>query len=371
MNNQVEIKPHEAEVKDDILFENTNRAGVITLDRPAALNALSLNMIEPIVPHYKKWAQDPHIYGIVMQSTTERAFCAGADVRQVVHAMADDPKIIETYFRTEYETNWAIFSFFKPTVPLIDGIVMGGGVGLSAYGTHCIMAENTRFAMPEVGIGLFPDVGMNYVLSRLPHSIGVYLALTGREITASDCYFLEIASQTVRRDKFPQIYAAMIESDPIDTVLKDLHEDFGPSEIAQYTSVIDRIFSGESVEEIFAKLREEIQNTSSAYRGWAKTIVQDMRSKSPLSLKVTLRLLQEGRKQESLKGSLELDYHLVRRFADDSDFKEGVRATLIDKDYRPKWKHKSIEDVSDTLVDDYFEGSGKATLNFIDYGIRH
>lgn len=352
---------------EHIIFENANRSGIITLNRPKARNALTLEMLEPIKEHFKNWAKDPHIYGVVIESTQDTAFCAGGDIRQIRDKLMQTTEEALHYFKTEYETNGSLNGFLKPTIPLIDGIVMGGGIGLSAYGTHMIMAENTRFAMPEVSIGLFPDVGTNFLLSRLPAYVGFYLALTGRSITAADCFAYDIASHTVLRRDFPLIRAAMIEADPIDTILAPLQQDFGPSELKALEPVIEKIFSAPRVEDIYVKLEEEMGNTNSQYRSWAKETLGDMRQKSPLSLKVTLRLLQEGKNCETLNQSLEMDYNLMTRFLDESDFAEGVRALLIDKDNSPNWKHKSIEDVSDTLIDSYFSSHEHNILNFVEY----
>ncbi|MEM7619626.1 MAG: enoyl-CoA hydratase/isomerase family protein [Pseudomonadota bacterium] len=353
-----------------ITLENSNRCGLITLDRPEALNALSLDMINPIKPNYKKWAKDPHIYGVVMQSAHDRAFCAGADVRYILWALEHDKSLIQQYFKAEYETDWAVCSFFKPTVPLINGYVMGGGIGLSVYGTHFIMAEKAVFAMPEINLGLFPDVGMSYLLSRLPNHLGTYLALTGHSLSPSECYALEIASHTVRSSDFPKIRNAMHEADPIDTILDELHQDFGLPAIDQHIPFIKRAFDTDSIEGIFAKLQEEGEASNSSHKEWATSILKELQKKSPLSLKITLRLLQKAKTFQNLKEALNLDYNLMCHFIESSDFKEGIKSTLIDKSYSPTWQHKSIEDVSDHLIDGYFTFSSPKALDFIDYNIR-
>lgn len=337
--------------------EKVNRCGVITLDRPEALNALSSDMIEKIDQLYIDCLPDPHIYGMVIESSSAKAFCAGADVRSMVKLLPDGADEIRKCFQIEFQHNWNLEQFNKPNIALIDGVVMGGGVGLSLYGTHRVMGSKTKFAMPEVNIGLFPDVGATYFLSRLQGGTGLYLALTGSSITASDCLYLGIASHTIPSEKFPEIKEAMIEAEPIDPVLDGLQTDFGVSELAGLQEVIDRTFTGNSLEDVFANLEKEADDGWSKHSDWARDMSESLQTKCPLSLKIAFRQIKEAKEFTSLKQALEMDMRIVSRMVENENFKEGVQAVLIDKDRAPVWQPETYRDVTDEMVDVFFAPS--------------
>ncbi len=337
--------------------EKVNRCGLITLDRSEALNALTSDMIDKIDQLYIDCLPDPHIYGMVVESTSEKAFCAGADVRSMIRLLPDGVDEIRKCFQKEFQHNWTLEQFNKPNISLIDGVVMGGGVGISLYGTHRVMGKNTKFAMPEVNIGLFPDVGATYFLSRLPEGIGLYLALTGNTITASDCLYLGIASHTISAEKFPEIREAMIEAEPIDAILDKIQEDFGPSELSGLQETIGRTFTGDSLEDVFSNLEKEADDGWSKHSDWARDISESLREKCPLSLKIAFRQIKEARKFTSLKQALEMDMRIATRMVENENFKEGVQAVLIDKNGAPVWHPATYEEVSDELVETFFEKS--------------
>ena len=352
---------------EHVTLEKVGRCGLITLNRPKALNALSHTMLEEIDSSYHTWINDPDIYGIVLQSTNERAFCAGADIRLLYDWLkAGEMQKVTDFFRLEYQHNWNLELFNKPNVPLIDGIVMGGGVGISIYGTHCVMGKDTQFAMPEVSIGLYPDIGASYVLSRMPHNIGFYLGLTGRSISAPDCLFLHIASHTISKENFPKIRDAMIESDPIDPVLDNLQEDFGESEIEHLSRVIEETFCGDSVEDILANLDEVANMPDKPQAEWAKETAGLIRSKAPFGLKIAFRTIQLAESFNSLKDALEVDFRIISRLAAKPDLMEGVRAMLVEKDQAPQWSPESLADVTDEMVEACFEPLGDNELNLDD-----
>lgn len=347
---------------DEITLQKENRAGLITLNRPKALNAFTLDMIRKREEALKTWISDPHIYGVVQNSAVDNVFSVGGDLRAIYEwKQRDAPELIGV-FREEYQQNWHLEIFKKPTVSLVDGLVMGGGVGMTIYGTHFVAGENTRFAMPETGIGFFPDVGASYFLSQLPGKLGLYMGLTGYVADAADLYFLDIATHVIANKHYDAIREAMIEADPVDDVLEELHDDPGPAALAQRQQVIDRIFSRNSVENILDALDRE----TGEHAEWAQETAETLRQKAPISLKVTFRLLQDRASNTSLKAALQTDFRLASRFIQDDNFFEGIRALLIDKDKAPKWQPARLEDITDDMVDRYFEGLGDEELELTD-----
>lgn len=342
-------------VTSDVSFRDEGRCGFITLNRPQMLNALNHEMVQAMEVQYVKWAAVARIYGVVVEAAPCRAFCCGGDLRTL---NLDDPDAAMAYFRDEYQLNWTLETFTKPNVALIDGVVMGGGVGISLYGTHRVASENFTFAMPEVAIGFFPDIGGGYFLSRFPGEMGLYLALTGRQIGRADAYYLGIASHCVEAEEFDKIRQAMIEGEPIDAVLDDLHRDPGASELESLQETVDRVFAEPTVEAILANL-DELNGVQSA---WARETAAIIRKNAPLSLKVTLKQIRDARKFASLKDALAVDYRLARSLIETPDFREGVRAILIDKDRDPKWSVHSLNLVTDSMVDACFAGGSDLEL---------
>ncbi len=346
----------------DVIFREEGRAAFITLNRPQALNALTHDMVAAMNRHYLKWASAPRIYGVVLEAAPGRVFCVGGDVRALVQKAAENLDETLAFFRTEYQHDWTLQCFTKPNVALINGAVMGGGVGISQYGTHRVAGEGYRFAMPEVGIGFFPDVGASYFLSRLPGETGLYLALTGRTIGREDAYYLGLASHCVAAADFDKICQAMIESDPIDPVLEGLHRHPGDSPIAGMRAPIDRIFDAESVEEILSRLDAE----TGAHAEWARETADVIRQHAPLSLKVALRQLRMGR-GIPMKEALVTEFRLAARFVVSPDFREGVRAALVDKDRAPKWQQSTLAEVTDAMVAACFAPLGEQELHLTDH----
>jgi enoyl-CoA hydratase len=333
-----------------ILFREEGRAGFITLNRPEKLNALTHDMIKSLGPQYIKWGAPGRIYGIVLEAAPCSTFCSGGDVLAIAEAAKADPVAAAEYFRDEYQHDWTLECFSKPHVALIDGMVMGGGVGISIYGTHRVAGENYGLAMPEVGIGFFPDVGASFVLARLPGEMGVYLGLTGRSIGRADACYLELVSHCVDAADFDKVRHAMIEGDPIDPVLDDLHRDPGVSKLAELQPVIDRLFEGSTVEEILTNLDAE----QGEHAAWAQETAATIRRSAPLSLKITLRHIREARKFRNVKEALMVDFRIASRMVGAPDLQEGVRAMLIDKDRAPQWQPRTLAEVSDAMVDAYF-----------------
>ncbi len=344
----------------DIRIGVQGAAGIVTLDRPRALNALTTAMRAEMAAAFPKWARDPQIYCVVVRSTSPKAFSAGGDVRELTAWAREDAEGVakaRQALAAEYGLNWMLECFSKPTISLIDGAVMGSGVGISLYGTHRVAGEKYKFAMPETAIGLFPDVGVAHALARMPDEVGVYLGLTGRAIGRADALALGLVTHCVPGESFGDIAAALSEADPVDPVLDSRHVDPGPGELAAVRPVIARCFAAGTVGEIVARLRAETGEQGA----WAVKVADDLERMSPLSLAVTLRHIRAAREM-TLREVLQTDYRLACRFLEGHDFAEGVRAALIDKDGAPQWRPQSIGEVTGSMVDACFADMGPEEL---------
>ena len=350
-----------ADAADETLkIEIQGSLALVTLARGKALNALTQDMREKLSSGLWSFARDPQVYAVVIQSESERAFSAGSDVREVIGTARDDVVQGAKLFADEYALNWQCECFSKPTVPLINGMVMGGGVGISQFGTHRVAGENYAFAMPETKIGLFPDVGVCHVFARLPDHVGFYLGLTGRSIGRADAYALDLVTHCIGADEFAAIKAALADTWPVDTILDERHRDPGVGELAPYRGVIDRCFSADSVEEIVVRLKRDVQNGE--HVAWAEGVLADLTARSPLSLKITHRHIRQCRGLDR-RQTLQADYRLaVRLLEAKGDFYEGARAALIDKDGAPKWSPARLEDVNGAMLDSYFAPLGAREL---------
>jgi enoyl-CoA hydratase len=344
-------------VPGELDIEIRGSVAVISLDRPKALNALTMAMRARLAESFPRFARDPQVYAVAVRSTRPKAFSCGSDVREVIAWGREDKARARRAFADEYRLNWLLECFSKPTVSLIGGMVMGGGVGISAYGTHRVAGEGYRFAMPETMIGLFPDVGTAHALARMEGDVGLYLGLTGRTIGRADAHALGLATHCIPQARFEGIISELSEANPVDPILDGLHADPGPGEIAEHRETIARCFSAPTVEEIVARL----EATQGAGQAWSAATAADLRGRSPVSLKVTLRHIRDA-KARDLRETLQVDYRLACRFLDGHDFYEGVRAALIDKDGHPTWRPGRLEDVTEAMVDDYFAPLGADEL---------
>jgi enoyl-CoA hydratase len=324
-------------------------AGVVTLDRPSALNALTTAMRAEIAAAFHAWSRSPQVYAAAIVSATDRAFCAGGDLREMVAWGRQRQHDARRSLAAEYALNWQLECFTKPTVSLIDGMVMGSGVGISLYGTHRVAGERYRFAMPEARIGLFPDDGVSWAFARMPGNVGMYLALTGREIGRADAFRLGLVTHCVPAPRFGEILAHLGDADPVDPVLDGRHEDPGAGEIELMEPAIARSFGGDSVEAIVAALEAERGST----QAWAQGVLADLNRASPTSLKVTHRHVRAARAVD-LRATLQQDFRLACRCMEGADFYEGVRAILIDRDNAPVWQPGRLQDVSRSMLDAYF-----------------
>jgi enoyl-CoA hydratase len=343
---------------DTVRFEQRERLGIATLNRPKALNALTLEMVRSLHRQIAAWESDPSVHAVLLRGEG-RAFCAGGDIR-AVHASREHPPGPGDYktelFREEFQLMRHIHRFRKPWIALTHGIAMGGGAGLSANGSHCVASESTVFAMPEVFIGSFPDVGATRFLGRTPGKIGLFLSLTGARADAADAMFLGLARYFMPQARFAGLVEALASGDAdVDAVLARFSADPGKSRLKALRPGIDRCFRHHSVEEIVAALRSEREP-------WAKEALSAMERASPLSLKLALRVMQRGAGLE-IEDALTLEYRAMMHVIAEADFYEGVRAVLIDKDQKPRWSHRSLADVTEKEVERHFENLGERELH--------
>lgn len=337
----------------DLTIERRGALARVVLRRAKALNALTTDMRAILAAAIPTLARDASLYAVALVSENPKAFSAGGDVRELVAWAASEPERARRAFADEYRLNWTLECFSKPTVSLIDGMVMGSGVGISLYNTHRVAAQGYLFAMPETAIGLFPDVGVAHVLARLPDHIGLYLGLTGRSIGRADALALGLVTHCIGREHFAGIEMALAEARPIDPLLDALHADPGEGELAGRIGLISACFSAPSLAEIVARL----EAVSGADRDFATGIVADLSKRSPTSLAITLRHIRQAR-DETLREVLQRDYRLACRCLAGHDFAEGVRAALIDKDNLPLWRPASLAGLRQADIDAYFAPLG-------------
>jgi len=330
----------------EVLFEVRGRAGIITLNRPKALNALSLTMVRAIHPQLLAWADDPAVERIIIRGAGDKAFCAGGDIRKLHDwGRAKEPEFL-AFYGEEYRLNACIKHYPKPYIALLDGITMGGGVGLSVHGSHRIGTEKLTFAMPETGIGLFPDVGGSYFLPRCPGELGMYLGLTGARTKLADALYAGIVTHATSSAALPALLDDLVEADDIDAAIARHQVDPGEPPLAAQREAIDRLFAGSSVEEIIAALEADGSD-------WARAQAASLATKSPTSMKVTFQQLRYGASL-SFDECMRMEYRMVHRVLHDHDFFEGVRAVIIDKDQQPKWQPATLAEVDASAVDAYF-----------------
>jgi len=333
---------------DEVLFERQGRAGVITLNRPKALNALTLNMVDAMDAQLRSWRNDPAVELVIVRGAGERAFCAGGDIRALYDSgKAGTPYVIDFYAR-EYRLNTLIKRYPKPYIALVNGIVMGGGVGVSVHGSVRVCGEGTMFAMPETGIGLFPDVGGTFFLPRCPGEVGMYLALTGARLDVTDASYTGIATHVVPQAQHEALLADLCNGpDALERVLsRHAVRSQNKPKLEGLQPAINLHFAGASVEEIMASLE-------SGKSLFEEQTVKSLKGKSPTSLKVAFRQVREGAKL-GFEDCMRLEFRLTNRFMRGHDFYEGVRAVIIDKDNAPKWDPPSIDLVRVRDVDSYF-----------------
>jgi enoyl-CoA hydratase/carnithine racemase len=331
----------------EILFDRRGAAGLVTLNRPKALNAVTHGMALALRAQLDRWADDPAVTRVVVTAAGERAFSAGGDIRHLYDlGQAGRRGEMLQFWRDEYPLNAAIKNYRKPYVALIDGIVMGGGVGVSLHGSHRVAGNRFQFAMPEVGIGFFPDVGATWFLPRLPGELGTFCALTGECFDAADAVAAGIATHRIPSARFPALLEGLTGTVSVDAVLAAFAEPPGEGKIAARRATIDRIFAANSVEDILTVLDREGGD-------WAQKTAATIRTKSPLSLKIALAQVRRG-KSWDFDTCMRAEFRIVSRVIEGHDFYEGVRAVIVDKDNAPVWRPATLAQVSAADVERHF-----------------
>ncbi len=338
----------------DVLSQLENGIGRLTLNRPAALHALNTGMCEIMIEALLGWRGDPGVEAVLIDHSGERGFCAGGDIRMLAESGAGDGAAARRFFFVEYQLNALLFDYPKPVITIMDGVTMGGGVGLAMPSRYRVATGRTNFAMPETGIGLFPDVGGGWHLPRLPGETGMWLALTGARLRGADCLALGIATHFVGSGQVGALKEALINSahlrlrgDERIRCLANFEADPGPAPIAAQRADIDRLFAHSSVEAIFAALSADPSD-------WAKAQFDVLKTKSPQTLKVAFRQLRGGAKIASFADEMAVEYRIGARVVRRPDFIEGVRAVIVDKDNAPRWNPQTLEGVTLAMLDAIF-----------------
>ena len=344
----------------EVVVRVTGACGRITLNRPRALNALTLEMVRTMSDALSSWAHDASVRFVILDGAGERGLCAGGDIRAMYTAIvAGDLALAADFFREEYELNYRIARYPKPYVALMDGIVMGGGIGLASHGSHRVVTERSELAMPETAIGFITDVGGTYFLGTAPGESGTYLGLTGNRIGAADAISCKMADVTVLSERLPALTNDLERCDTTQAMedsLRGYTTTAPPGELIQQKEWIDACFAESTVEEIFAAL-------SRCANPEAQVALEELRRRSPTSLKVTLAALRNARALNDLAPCLQQEYRIALACARGHDFVEGVRAAIIDKDRKPAWLPGRLEEVMPADVERHFAESGFGNLN--------
>jgi enoyl-CoA hydratase/carnithine racemase len=344
---------------DEILFDIRNHIGHITLNRPAALNALSHSMIKTLHAKLLEWERDKNIYAVVMRGAGEKAFCAGGDIRAVYDSVTNGGDLHQNFFVDEYEFDYYLHKYCKPFIALIDGVVMGGGVGLAMAAQLRVVGDKTKFAMPETNIGFFPDVGATYFLSRLLGSLGEYLGITGAQLKAADCLYAGIGDVYLTPEQWKTLDVQLdnIEwgDDKRWTLVRTIKmigaSSLPDAPMAKQHDAVNEHFSKPTLQAVAESLKNE---THAEYKEWASNTLAAMQKRSPTMMAVTLEQIRKGRKLDDLADAFRLELAMLQPCFAHGDFSEGIRALIVDKDHAPKWNPPTIEEVKAESVKKFF-----------------
>ena len=332
----------------DVLVLVEGGVGRLRLNRPKAIHALTHEMCSTMIEALLAWRENPAIKLVMIDHAEGRGFCAGGDIRMIAESGAQDGKAAAAFFHAEYQLNHLLFTYTKPVIAFMDGITMGGGVGISQPARYRLATERTVYAMPESGIGLFPDVGGGWYLSRLPGRTGAYLALTGSRVDGADCIALGLANHYIPSDKLDAVKAALIaDPDQVEAIVNREQEEPPASKIVAQEADIDRLFASDRLEDIYAALAADSSE-------WAQKQLATLKTKSPQTCKVALRELKHGASFTDFADEMRMEYRIGSRICRKHDFIEGVRALIIDKDNQPKWNPSTPEGVTEDLIDEIF-----------------
>jgi len=335
-------------VSDDVLISVEQGVGRIRLNRPKAIHALTTQMCEAMSAALLQWLHDPAVELVIIDHAEGRGFCAGGDVVMLARSGNEDASDARHFFFAEYRLNHLLFTYSKPTIAIMDGITMGGGVGISQPCEFRIATENTRLAMPETSIGLFPDVGGGWYLPRLPGRVGQFMALTGARLDGAECHYLNLATHYVEQAGLEELVERVIKAPERAKGALGAASNYVPdAKIEANLPQITRLFASDRLEDVLAALEAEDSD-------WAQSELATLRTKSPLSCKVSLRLLADGAHRASFADEMTAEYALAGRVVRTHDFREGVRALLIDKTGDPQWDPATPEEVTDEMLDVLF-----------------
>ncbi|WP_449105599.1 enoyl-CoA hydratase/isomerase family protein [Pseudomonas mohnii] len=346
--------------QNDVLAEVRNHIGHLTLNRPTGLNALTLDMVRTLQRQLDAWAQDPQVHAVVLRGAGEKAFCAGGDIRSLHDSFKNGDTLHQDFFVEEYALDLAIHHYRKPVLALMDGFVLGGGMGLVQGADLRVITEKSRLAMPEVGIGYFPDVGGSYFLPRIPGELGIYLGVSGVQIRAADALYCGLADWYLDSSKLATLDEKLDQLQWRDTPLKDLQgllaklavQQLPDAPLAALRPAIDHFFALPDVPGIVEQLRTV---TVADSHEWATTTADLLETRSPLAMGVTLEMLRRGRRL-TLEQCFALELHLDRQWFERGDLIEGVRALLIDKDKQPRWNPPTLQALDAGHVASFFQG---------------
>lgn len=330
---------------EDLIVETDGAVGRIRLNRPKAIHALNIAMCAGVLEALEAWRGEDAVHVVTIDHAEGRGFCAGGDIRMLAESGAKDGAEARAFFHTEYRMNHRLFTYAKDIVAFMDGITMGGGVGISQPCRYRVATENTRLAMPETGIGLFPDVGGGWYLSRLPGRIGQYLALTGHRLGGAECLALGLATHYLPAGRLAEAKARIAEGPK--AVLDALAVPAPEAPILARRAEIDRLFASDRLEDIFAALAGDDGD-------FARETLAILKTKSPQTMKVSLKLLLDGKAMATFEDEMRQEYAVGSRVVQRHDFLEGVRAVIVDKDNAPRWNPTTPEGVSDHVIDQIF-----------------
>lgn len=330
---------------EDVLISTEGAIGRLSLNRPKAIHALNLDMVHAMTDALVAWKDDAAVQAVLLDHSEGRGFCAGGDIAFLRNsALTDDGASGRRFFHDEYQLNHLLFTYAKPVVAFMDGITMGGGVGISLPAKYRVATENTRLAMPETGIGLFPDVGGGWYLSRLEGRVGPFLALTGARLDGAECLALGLATHYLPADKLAEAKARIAEHpERIGGILGELSVTPPEAKILTHIADINRLFASDKLEDILAALEADPGE-------WAAKEVAALRTKSPQTCKVALRQLADSLGLPDFAANMAMEYRIGSRVLTRPDFSEGVRAVIVEKDNKPQWNPATAEDVSDELI---------------------
>jgi len=359
MTAQVSSEASSAERRqDDVLAEVRNHIGHLTLNRPAGLNAITLDMVRSLTQQLQAWSDDPQVHAVVLRGAGEKAFCAGGDIRSLYDSFKSGDTLHEDFFVEEYALDLAIHHYRKPVLALMDGFVLGGGMGLVQGADLRVVTERSRLAMPEVAIGYFPDVGGSYFLPRIPGELGIYLGVTGVQVRAADALYCGLANWYLDSAKLASLDQKLDSLQWHESPLKDLQgvlsklavQRLPAPPLAALRPAIDHFFGLPDIPSIVEQLQEV---TVADSHEWALNTVHLMRTRSPLAMAVTLEMLRRGRRLP-LEQCFALELHLDRQWFERGDLIEGVRALIIDKDKNPRWNPPTLHGLDKSHVDSFF-----------------